>query len=75
MGVERVVTRWYLQRQCILNEITLLQAELERIADDSANEDDTASTAGEKGTSIQQQLIKAQGKLHTLGPCPKAMMG
>ncbi len=69
MGVERAVTRWYLQRQAYQNEIIALETKL------------AAMQTGEKGpesreqTDIEKQLVKAQNRLRTTGPCPKAMMG
>lgn len=69
MGVERAVTRWYLQRQAIQNEIADLEAKLAE-----------KRTGGQKPESKEQtdderQLVNAQTRLRTLGPCPKAMMG
>jgi hypothetical protein len=75
MGVERAVTRWYLQRQCILDEITALQTALEQTSSPVAHEDGLASAAEQKNTPVEQQLIRAQKKLRILGPCPKPMMG
>ncbi len=75
MGVERAVTRWYLQRQCILDEITALQTALEQTSAPVAHEDGLASVAGQKNANVEQQLIRAQEKLRILGPCPKPMMG
>lgn len=69
MGVERAVTRWYLQRQAIQNEIADLEAKLAEMR-----------TGGQKPeskeqTDIEKQLVNAQTRLRTLGPCPKPMMG
>ena len=69
MGIERAVTRWYLQRQACQNEITAVEAKLAEMR-----------TRGQKSESKEQadaekQLINAQTRLRTLGPCPKAMMG
>ena len=72
MGVERAVTLWYIQRQFLLDEIALLQAQLAQHAP-AANIQD--ATAAESTSTIQQQLSKAQGTLRSLGPCPKPMMG
>jgi hypothetical protein len=69
MGVERAVTRWYLQRQAYQNEIIALETKL------------IAMQTGEKGpesreqTDIEKQLVRARTRLRTSGPCPKAMMG
>ncbi len=74
MGVERAVTRWYLQRQSILAEIATLEAKLAK--DTQTQEQEQGSGNGEQvDAEIRQQLANAQGKLRTLGPCPKPMMG
>jgi hypothetical protein len=87
MGVERAVTRWYIQRQNILNEIAQLEAQLAQTPQTSTtiieeNNTDTLIYTQEQTISlntnteeIHQQLAKAQQKLHLLGPCPKPMMG
>ena len=85
MGVERAVTRWYIQRQNILNEIAQLEAQLAQTPQTSTTiiEENNTNTLiyTEKHTlslnteEIHQQLTKAQQKLHLLGPCPKPMMG
>ena len=76
MGVERAVTRWYLQRQSILDEIAGLEAKL---AGDRQTQEQKlnpgASNSEEVDAEIRQELAKAQEKLRTLGPCPKPMMG
>ncbi len=66
MGVERSVTRWYLQRQTILNEIASLEERLRQIAQ-SRQEGEQAA--------LQEKLSGAQKKLRDLGACPKPMMG
>ncbi|MBV8695436.1 MAG: hypothetical protein JO125_05160 [Chloroflexi bacterium] len=68
MGVERPVTQWYVQRQRILGEIALLEAAFTQA---KAEQDGDATVL----EHTAQQLIKAQKKLHALGPCPKPMMG
>jgi len=75
MGVERAVTRWYLQRQSILDEIATLEAKLAK--DSQAQEKQQESGGGKQPveTDLKQQLAHAQEKLRTLGPCPKPMMG
>jgi hypothetical protein len=76
MGVERAVTRWYVQRQQLLEEITLLEAMLastsiiEQVGEEVVEQEDA-----EKKVAIRQQLVVAQEKLRLLGPCPKPMMG
>ena len=75
MGVERAVTRWYLQRQSILNEIATLEAKLARDRQTQEQKQGTGNSSGQVDAEIRQQLAKAQEKLRTLGPCPKPMMG
>lgn len=68
MGVERAVTRWYLQRQSILAELAALEAQL---ATQQAQEKQQESGEAE----IVQQIAIAREKLRVLGPCPRPMMG
>lgn len=68
MGVERAVTRWYLQRQRILSELAALE---ERLARRQAQE----KQQGPDEAEIAQQIAAAREKLRVLGPCPKPMMG
>ena len=72
MGVERSVTRWYIQRYSMLNEIALLEVKLAEI---SAGTAPSNSTLAEKQAQIFLQLAKAREQLVALGPCPKPMMG
>ena len=67
MGVERAVTRWYIHYQRITDEIAALTAKLADIQADLQASSETAA--------IEKQLASLQDKLHTLGPCPKPMMG
>lgn len=69
MGVERAVTRWYVQRQLLLDEIALLTT---KIASPS-NAGDATPQAVEN--DILQKLAQAQEKLRVLGACPRPMMG
>ncbi len=69
MGVERAVTRWYVQRQAYLDEIASLEA---RFAQMQTKGRETASKEREE---IEQQLASVQARLRALGPCPKPMMG
>lgn len=69
MGVERSVTRWYAQRQRILDEIATLQAQCEQAA--TAKPTTNASSP----VDVDVQLKQAQERLRSLGPCPKPMMG
>ena len=71
MGVERAVTRWYLQRQLILSEIATLGAKLTLAQGQTLHESNTTQAA----VDILQQLANAQEKLRILGSCPRPMMG
>jgi len=64
MGVERAVSCWYAQRQLVLQRIAQLEATLAQ-SDTSAEDQAAARTA----------LARAQEELHSLGPCPRPMMG
>ena len=69
MGVERAVTRWYVQRQLLLDEITLLETKIApSLVDDGA-------TSQQVNTDILQKLAQTQEKLRILGACPRPMMG
>ena len=72
MGVERSVTRWYVQRQLIWNEIDQLEAQLAQF---SAGEAADPQAVQENEAELEHQLLKAQEKLHLLGACPRPMMG
>ncbi len=69
MGVERAVTRWYVQRQAYLDEIASLEAKLARI---QAEEQEAES---KERADVEQQLASVRARLRNLGPCPKPMMG
>lgn len=69
MGIERAVTRWYLQRQSYQHEITALEAKLAEMRTGGQKPESKEQTDAEK------QLASKQTRLRTLGPCPKAMMG
>jgi hypothetical protein len=69
MGIERAVTRWYIQRQTYANEVALLETKFGEMQTDG-QEPERKELA-----EIEKQLIHARTKLHFLGPCPKAMMG
>jgi hypothetical protein len=68
VGVERAVTRWYLQRQSILAELAALEAQL---ATTQAQE----RQPGPGEAEIAQQIALVREKLRVLGPCPRPMMG
>jgi len=65
MGVERAVTRWYVRRQEIQQDIDVQQARLEQLRKEDSLE---------RGV-VERQLVEARLRLHNLGPCPKSMMG
>ena len=69
MGVERAVTRWYVQRQVVLYEIAELEEKLQRI---QASGHQPVSA---EQTALQRQLAEAHEKLRLAGSCPKPMMG
>ncbi len=73
MGVERAVTRWYLQRQVILDEIAALEARLAQLQERGQELADNAAIQPNAG--IAQQLEQAREKLRALGPCPQPKMG
>ncbi len=82
MGVERAVTRWYVQRQTILNEIVQLETQLTHASAPNSTDETVqavqAETAEKDSANIgelQQQLTRTRAKLQALGPCPKPMMG
>ena len=74
MGVERAVTRWYVQRQQLLTEIATLSAKIEPALSEPSEAQAEPLAAAELDAA-KQQLARAQEKLHLLGPCPKPMMG
>jgi hypothetical protein len=69
MGVERAVTRWYVQRQLLLDEIAVLEEKLQ-----SAGENAQPSP-GEEQKALKRQIAEVQEKLRLMGSCPKPMMG
>ena len=73
MGVERAVTRWYVLRQALLEEIASLEAQL--ASAEASNETDRDALSEQIGADRASQLARAREKLRTLGSCPKPMMG
>jgi len=67
MGVERAVTRWHIQHQRIIGEITALEARRAQFQ--------TSQRGNDNLTEIEKQLASLHDKLRALGPCPKPMMG
>ena len=74
MGVERAVTRWYLQRQSILQEIAILEAAV-KSATASQEHQSVANNGKQASEEKMQQLAEAQKRLRELGACPRPMMG
>ena len=69
MGVERAVTRWYIQRQAYENEVATLEV---RLGEMRTNGQESES---KERSEVAKQLVDTRARLLTLGPCPKAMMG
>jgi hypothetical protein len=69
MGIERAVTRWYIQRQAYENEAAALEAKL---GEKRTNGQELESKERAK---VEKQLAHIRARLHALGPCPKPMMG
>lgn len=67
MGVERAVTRWYVRRQEIQQDIDAQQARLEQLLKENSPSSERAE--------VERQLAEARLRLLNLGPCPKSMMG
>jgi hypothetical protein len=68
VGVERAVTRWYLQRQRILTELDALETRLARWQAQEKRQ-------GPEEAEIARQITATREKLRVLGPCPRPMMG
>ncbi len=69
MGVERAVTRWYVQRQLLLDEIAALEAKLQPV------KENTQQLSGEERIALKRQIAEVHEKLRLMGSCPKPMMG
>ncbi len=67
MGVERAVTRWYVQRQLIEREIATQQALLEQLP--------ASAQSSPERAEAERRLAEARKRLLDLGTCPKPMMG
>jgi hypothetical protein len=74
MGIERAVTRWYIQRQAYENEAAALEAKLSE-AKLSEMQSHGQESESKVRAEIEKQLAYLQTRLNALGPCPKAMMG
>jgi hypothetical protein len=69
MGVERAVTRWYVQRQILLNKIAELEAKL------LPSGFEAQQTESKEAAALKRQVAEALEKLRLMGSCPKPMMG
>jgi hypothetical protein len=69
VGIERAVTRWYLQRIAYESEVASLEAKLK------VELNNPQRLEGKERAELEKQLAQAHAMLQTLGPCPKAMMG
>ena len=69
MGMERAVTRWYLQRLAYESEAASLEAKLGEMRNNAQG------LEGKERAEFEKQLAHILARLHTLGPCPRAMMG
>ena len=79
MGVERAVTRWYVLRQPIIDEIAALEARLHQLEPQTSENADAATPVTGASESallyeVEQQLKRAQTRLKAIGSCPKPMM-
>jgi hypothetical protein len=72
MGVERAVTRWYLHRQMLLNEIASIEERLRQLPPAGQQEEQQAAQA--ERARLQEQLAAAQAKLRRMGDNPRPMM-
>ena len=69
MGVERAVTRWYVQRQLLLDEVAALEAKLQ------AARENMQPSLREEQIALKRQITEVQEKLRLMGSCPRPMMG
>jgi hypothetical protein len=69
MGIERAATRWYLQRLAHESEVASLEAKLGEMRNSEQG------LESKERAECEKQLAHVLTRLHTLGPCPKAMMG
>jgi hypothetical protein len=72
VGVERAVTRWYVLRQVLVEEIARLET---KIASDPEQADVASGGEAVSVEALHEQLVRARERLRLLGPCPKPMMG
>ena len=69
MGIERATTRWHLQRLSYESEAASLEAKLGKMRNNAQG------LESKERAEFEKQLAHILSRLHTLGPCPKAMMG
>lgn len=69
MGIERAVTRWYLQQIAYERELTSLEAKISEVQSKPHGQE------SEERAEFEKQLAHVLARLQSLGPCPKAMMG
>ncbi|HXL36710.1 MAG TPA: hypothetical protein VN954_05850 [Ktedonobacteraceae bacterium] len=69
MGIERAVTRWYLQRIAYESEAASLEAKLSEVRNNAQE------LGSKERAEFEKKLAHTLARLQTLGPCPKAMMG
>jgi hypothetical protein len=69
MGIERAVTRWYLQRLAYESEAASLETKLGEMRNNAHG------LESKERAEFEKQLAHVLARLHALGPCPKAMMG
>jgi hypothetical protein len=77
MGVERAVTRWYLQRVTLMNAVEALETQVEQaaLAHQQQAGQEPVGEASQAETKLVQQLTEARKQLRLLGPCPAPKMG
>jgi hypothetical protein len=82
MGVEHCVVLWYVRRQVLLRELSVLESELEQMrttsdaqAGDMLSASLTESPADLELPILELQYTRVQERLRALGPCPRSMMG
>ncbi len=69
MGIERAATCWYLQRLVYESEAASLEAKLGEMRKSEQG------LESKERAEFEKQLSEILARMHTLGPCPKAMMG
>ncbi len=69
MGIERAATRWYLQRLVYESEAASLEAKLGEMRKSEQG------LESKELAEFEKHLSEILARMHTLGPCPKAMMG